>query len=141
VAEVGVAPTPAEPRIRPQSRVFQSLTIGAVRMMVARRAAEVGLDAARNRDLVLAVCELATNSVRHADGRGVLRIWQEGYELVCEVADRGRPDRPLHGRRRPVPGQDGGYGLWIAEQLCDRLEAVQTESGVAIRLYMRLQTT
>lgn len=105
-------------------------------MMVARLAAQAGMSAARNRDLVLAVCELATNSVRHADGRGVVRVWREGRELVCEVADRGRAEEALTGRRRPQPGQESGYGLWIAEQLCDRIEARQTECGTAVRVYM-----
>ena len=104
--------------------------------MVARLAAQAGMSAARNRDLVLAVCELATNSVRHADGRGVVRVWREGHELVCEVVDRGRPDEPLTGRHRPRPGQDGGYGLWIAEQLCDRIEARHSDKGTVVRVYM-----
>ena len=107
-------------------------------MMVARVAAQAGMEPARNRDLVLAVCELATNSVRHADGRGVLRIWREDGELVCEVADRGAPREPLTARPRPRPGQEGGYGLWIAEQLCDRLEARRTDNGTVVRVYMGL---
>ena len=107
--------------------------------MVARLAAQAGMEPARNRDLVLAVCELATNSVRHADGRGVLRIWREGRELVCEVADRGRPRESLTARPQPLPGQEGGYGLWIAEQLCDRLEAKRTEHGTVVRVYMGLR--
>lgn len=138
MTEVLSPPGPAV-RKRVQTRVFQSLTMSAVRVMVARRAAEAGLNEGRKRDLVLAVCEVATNSVRHAQGRGVLRIWQEDAELICEVTDRGRPTRPLAGRPRPPQGQEGGYGLWIAEQLCDRIQLLQTETGTVTRLHMELQ--
>jgi anti-sigma regulatory factor (Ser/Thr protein kinase) len=96
------------------------------------------MDSRKRHDLVLAVCEVATNSVRHADGRGVLRVWQDGQVLVCEVADRGRPERPLAGRAPPTPGQQGGYGLWIAERLCDHVETLTKASGTVIRLHMRL---
>ena len=138
--EPGSPPSRAS-QSRPQTRVFQSLTISAVRTLVSRRAAAAGLDAGRAHDLILAVCEIASNSVRHADGRGVLRIWQEGGDLVCEVADRGRPAHPLSGRDRPVPGEEGGYGLWIAERLCDRIQVLQRETGTAIRLHMRVEAT
>jgi anti-sigma regulatory factor (Ser/Thr protein kinase) len=56
------------------------------------------------------------------------------------VADRGRTGKRLTGRRRPLPGQDGGYGLWIAEQLCDRLEARHTDRGTVVRVYMGVRT-
>ena len=126
------------PHGRAYTRIFQSLTISAVRRLVSQRAAAAGMDSRKRHDLVLAVCEVATNSVRHADGRGVLRVWQDGQVLVCEVADRGRPDRPLVGRAPPTPGQKGGYGLWIAERLCDLVEMLPTHAGTVIRLHMRL---
>lgn len=128
------------PRGRAHTRIFQSLTLSAVRRLVAQRAAAAGMDSRRRHDLVLAVCEVATNSVRHADGRGILRVWQDGQVLVCEVADRGHPDRPLPGRMPRTPGQHGGYGLWIAGRLCDHVETLSTDSGTVIRLHMRLAT-
>ena len=131
------APTDRPPLGRPEARIFQSLTVSAVRRLVSRRAAEAGIAPARRHDLVLAVSEVATNSVCHAHGRGVLRVWQDGEELICEVADRGRPDGPLVARSLPAPGQEGGYGLWIARRLCDRVEALSNEAGTVIRLYMR----
>jgi anti-sigma regulatory factor (Ser/Thr protein kinase) len=68
---------------------------------------------------VLAVNELAMNSVRHGGGRGTLRVWQEQDVLSCEVSDSGRLDDPLAGRQRPSNAQIGGYGLWLANQVCD----------------------
>ncbi len=138
VIEAGSPPSRAS-QTRTQTHVFQSLTISAVRALVSRRAAAAGMDVGRAHDLVLAVCEVATNSVRHADGSGVLRIWQEGDGLVCEVADRGRPARPLAGRDRPMPGQEGGYGLWIAGQLCDRIQLLQRDTGTVIRMHMAVK--
>lgn len=136
MAEVG---SPARPPLpRPKARVFQSLTISAVRLLVSQRAGDAGMSASRRRDLVLAVCEVATNSVRHGQGGGMLRVWQDGRELICEVADRGRPDRPLAGRPAPVPGQEGGYGLWIASRLCDRVEVISTGTCNVVRLHMGL---
>ena len=126
------------PHGRIHTQIFQSLTVSAVRRIVSQRAAAAGMDSQRRHDLVVAVSEVATNSVRHADGRGVLRVWQDGQVLVCEVADRGRPDRPLVGRTPPMPGQQGGYGLWIANRLCDHVETLSTGSGTVIRLHMRL---
>ena len=62
-----------------------------------------GVDPDRLPDLVLAVNELATNSLRHGGGRGVLRIWEQDGTLCCEVDDGGRIDDPLVGRERPGP--------------------------------------
>ena len=87
---------------------------------------------------MVAVCELATNSVRHANGRGVLQIWQEDDALVCEVSDRGQPARPLAAPELPEPHEEGGYGLWIASRLCDRIHVCHTENGSVIRLYMAI---
>lgn len=137
VMEVSVSPShPLQER--PETRVFQSVTMSAVRRLVSRWATDAGMNPSRCYDLVLAVCEVATNSVRHAQGWGVLRVWQDGHVLICEVADRGRPDRPLAGREPPAPGQEGGYGLWIASRLCDRVEFVSTATRTVVRLHMRL---
>src|SRR5246127_5761614 len=46
-------------------------------------------------DLVLAVGELAANTIRHADQGGVLAIWTAGNELICQVQDSGHIADPL----------------------------------------------
>jgi anti-sigma regulatory factor (Ser/Thr protein kinase) len=111
--------------------------LSAVRQLVARHAARAGLGARRTADMLVAVNEIATNSVRHGGGRGVLRLWQEPGALICEVRDEGRIDDPLAGRQRPRVGQVGGYGLWLANQLCDLVQIRSLPTGSVVRLHMR----
>ena len=92
---------------------------------------------ARTEDLLLAVNEVATNSLRHGAGTGYLRMWEEGDGVICEVRDAGTFDRPLAGRFRPTPEQIGGYGLWVANQLCDLVQVRSFEVGTVVRLHMR----
>ena len=116
---------------------FDGETLVAVRALVAARAADAGLDAARAGDLVLAVHELATNSVRHGGGDGVLRIWRDPHTLICEVRDAGGIVHPLAGRERPVSGRPGGHGLWLINQVCDLVQARSFADGGVVRLHMR----
>jgi len=57
-------------------------SLAALRRFVAAHADAV-LSRDRSDELLLAVNELATNTVRHGGGRGVLRIWREPDALVC----------------------------------------------------------
>ena len=40
-------------------------------------------------DFVIAVSEIAGNTVRHARSAGSLDIWREDGEIVCEIRDAG----------------------------------------------------
>lgn len=134
---------PAEPLSVPSSPSlemgFQSTTLDAVRRFVSQRADDAGLDSARADDLVIAVNEAATNSVRHGGGGGVVRSWENDDELVCEIRDSGRIDELLVGRRRPASGGRGGHGLWLAHQLCDLVQLRSRRNGTVVRLHMRLR--
>jgi len=111
--------------------------LSSLRMFVRAQAARAGLGAVPTRDLLVAVNEVATNSVRHGGGRGRVLVWQEPGAVVCEVRDDGRIHAPLAGRERPRRGQVGGYGLWLANQLCDLVQVRAYASGGAVRLHMR----
>jgi anti-sigma regulatory factor (Ser/Thr protein kinase) len=110
----------------------------ALRRFVARRAAAAGLAADSAGDLVLAVNEVATNSVRHGGGRGEALVWTEPDAVVCEIRDAGWIADPLAGRREPAPRQVGGHGLWIANQVCDLVQVRSSDAGTAVRLHYRL---
>jgi anti-sigma regulatory factor (Ser/Thr protein kinase) len=115
---------------------FDGTSLRAVRRRVEEHARHFGLDTRRTADFVLAVDEVATNSVRYGGGTGVMRCWEAEDSLVCEVRDLGRITDPLVGRVRPAPDEISGRGLWIANQLCDLVQVRSDASGSAVRLHM-----
>jgi anti-sigma regulatory factor (Ser/Thr protein kinase) len=126
-----------EPAVRPQELQFGDGPLDRLRRFVERQALAAGLTDTRTNDLVLAVNEAATNSVRHGGGAGVLRMWQEGDALISEVRDGGCIAQPLAGRERPEKGQLGGHGLWLVNQVCDLVQMRSFEDGGAVRMHMR----
>ena len=124
-----------EPPRAAASRVFQAGTLAALRHFVRERAGSAGLNPQITEDLVLAVDELATNSVVHGGGGGILRSWEDGDALICEVSDNGLIADPLVGRQRPASGQIGGYGVWLANQLCDLVQVRSFAGGSAVRVH------
>jgi anti-sigma regulatory factor (Ser/Thr protein kinase) len=117
---------------------FTHEELGTLRRFVSQRAAGALLGADRTEDLVLAVNELATNSVRYGGGEGLLRMWRETETLLCEVHDRGHISEPLVGRTRPIPHQRSGRGLWLVNHLCDLVQIRSTPTGSVVRAHMRL---
>jgi anti-sigma regulatory factor (Ser/Thr protein kinase) len=120
---------------------IEAVTINAdslamVRDLVRACAATAGLTAKRNDDLVLAVNEIATNTIIHAGGSGSLRIWQEPPAVICELRDEGHITDPLAGRHRPPSHSEHGRGLWMANQLCDLVQIRSSETGTTIRLHV-----
>jgi anti-sigma regulatory factor (Ser/Thr protein kinase) len=108
-----------------------------VRRFAADQAVAAGFDRRRVQDVVLAVSELATNTVIHGGGHGVLRVWREGDALVHEVRDRGVIREPLVGRQRPAPGQIGGRGLWLVNEVCDLVQLRSSAAGTVVRVHLR----
>ncbi len=134
VAERFGEPLP-EPTSPPHEREFETGSLEALRTLVAREARAAGLAPTRVEYLVLAVNELATNSLRHGGGEGMLRIWSDDETLYCEIRDGGRIDDPLAGRARPGPTSEGGRGLWLVNQLCDLVQ-VRSSPGNVVRVHM-----
>lgn len=128
----------AEPDSDPPSMPFGELDLPRVRSVVAEIAERQGLGASRSADLVIAVYEVAANSIRHGGGRGVLRSWFDGVAVVCEVRDEGRFGDVWAGRRTPALDQRSGYGLWLANQVCDLVQIRSFATGSVVRLHMRV---
>jgi anti-sigma regulatory factor (Ser/Thr protein kinase) len=123
----------------PASHVVMTFGDGelhAVRSLVARAAADAGVPPARVEDLVLAVNEVATNSLLHGGGSGSLRLWEVPGSLVCEIADGGHIERPLLGRERPDTAKTSGFGLWLANQVCELVQVRSYPTGSVVRLHV-----
>jgi anti-sigma regulatory factor (Ser/Thr protein kinase) len=124
-------PVPAEAEVLPYDR-----DLGPVRRLVADHARRAGLGEERTVDLVLAVNEIAANTISHTTGRAVLQIWPTPEELVCQVHDQGEITDPLAGRVRRGP-DDRGHGLWLVNQVCDLVELRTGPAGTTVRMHMR----
>jgi anti-sigma regulatory factor (Ser/Thr protein kinase) len=114
--------------------------LSEVRSLAERHARKAGLPEARVGDFVIAVSEVAANTVRHARSTGSMEIWTGAGELVCEIRDSGVISDPMAGRKPPPPDSDGGHGLWLVNQVCDRVELHSDENGTVIRMHMSLRT-
>lgn len=129
------APLPPPSEI-PAEMQFDEDGLRDLRMFVTAQASERGVKAALVPDLVLAVGETATNSIRYGGGGGVLRVWSQDGKMICEVRDVGLIDEPLAGRVTPDPTEPGGFGLWLANQLCDLVQMRSYAGGSSVRLHI-----
>jgi anti-sigma regulatory factor (Ser/Thr protein kinase) len=112
--------------------------LAKVRALVLQQARAAGLPESRSNDLVLAVSEVAANTLRHTQSAGTLTIWRAARELVCEIQDEGTITDPLAGQRRPGPDATGGHGLWLVYQVCDLVELRSDQNGTTIRMHMAI---
>ena len=113
--------------------------LSKVRGLVMQEARAAGLTESRANDLVLAVSEVAANTLRHTDSSGTLAIGYDRHEIVCEIHDQGNITDPLAGQRRPAADATGGHGLWLVYQVCDLVELRSDRTGTTIRMHMKIQ--
>src|SRR5579862_7091782 len=117
---------------------YQRANLPLVRRFARDHASRAGLAGQGLDDLVIAVHELAANTIAHADGHGTLRIWTEQGRLVCEVTDTGHISDPLAGRHSSRPHEGGGHGLRLVHQVCDLVEVRSGSFGTNIRIHRDL---
>ncbi|HET7386672.1 MAG TPA: anti-sigma factor RsbA family regulatory protein [Nocardioidaceae bacterium] len=129
-ADTGHLPSP--PAGAEQITVARS-DLGRLRSL-ARQIAAPLLAAAALDELLLAVTELATNSVRHGGGTATATIWATSDRVVCDVADNGSITDALAGRRRPDPDASTGRGLWLVNHLCDLVQLHSSRHGTRVRI-------
>jgi anti-sigma regulatory factor (Ser/Thr protein kinase) len=131
----------SEPTRCLESMTFRAGQLALVRALAEARASQYGLTERQLDDLVLAVHEIAANSVRHGGGQGQFRLWRDGRSLVAEISDRGTIDDPLAGREHPGASSERGRGLWIANQVCDLVQIRTYPTGSVVRLFVSLDAT
>jgi anti-sigma regulatory factor (Ser/Thr protein kinase) len=124
----------------PDAMTFVYTTnLSEVRVLAEAQARAAGLAEERVIDFVIAVSEVAANTVRHARSPGSMEIWSDAGEIVCEIRDGGVIADPLAaGRQPPAADASGGHGLWLVHQVCDKVELNSNSGGTTIRLHMSL---
>jgi anti-sigma regulatory factor (Ser/Thr protein kinase) len=127
-----------EPRHHSVAVTFGAGDLAWTRVLVTVMARGAGFSDDRVEDLVLATNELVANTVRHAGGQGVLRMWTEDNTFFCQVTDDGKIADPLAGRSRPSHQRGSGRGLWMVNHLCDLVQVRSSKEGSVVRLHMSL---
>lgn len=110
-----------------------------VRSFVRDVAAVFGLADPHLSDFVLAVHEIAANSLAHAEIDAV-RVWRADRDVIGEVTDYGpgvAPSPVEAHHQAPEPTVESGRGLWLAHQLADSVEVRDSAVGSAVRVRMR----
>ncbi|MCX5253791.1 sensor histidine kinase [Streptomyces canus] len=115
---------------------FHADQLPSARHFAVEQAARFGLSGGRLEDVALIVAELTTNSVVHGGGSGILRVWADGGQVVCEVRDQGDLNDPLAGRRPPARDKLGGRGLLLVHSLADLVRIHTGPEGTAVRCYI-----
>ncbi|HEU4947833.1 MAG TPA: sensor histidine kinase [Kribbella sp.] len=119
-------------------RTFGLADLSGLRGWAAGWARAQGLAGDRIEDLTLALHEICTNSVRFGGGRGTLSVWREDRTLIWDVTDAGHLTDLLVGRVPAPVTDEGGRGVWLANQLCDLVQLRSPAHTTQVRLHLTL---
>ena len=103
-------------------------SVGTARRLVNAHATTLG--PRKREDAALMVSELVTNALLHGTGTISLRIEVEASMLRVEVSDEGN----VALSPSLTPGDYGGWGLHIVDQLADDWGVLQGSTKVWFRL-------
>jgi anti-sigma regulatory factor (Ser/Thr protein kinase) len=117
---------------------FDRTTLPALRPFAAHHAQRLGLAGLRVEDLILAVMELATNSVEHGAGHGTAHLWSADGHIVGRVFDAGQVTDPLVGRRPAPPDQFRGRGVLMVNLLADLVRMHTSPHGTTVQVHFAL---
>lgn len=115
-----------------QSFVVAEPDLVQLRQVAAEAARRHGLAEDRVEDVVMAVSELAVNSVEHGSGAAVVRLGSADGELVCQVWDEGWLADPMAGRVPVLPDQVRGRGLLLVNHLADLVRMHSDPAGSTV---------
>ncbi|MEO5875497.1 MAG: sensor histidine kinase [Streptosporangiaceae bacterium] len=106
-----------------------------LRALISAHARRHGMTGGSLHHLLVAATEVATNALNHGQPPIELRLWPEGDQLVCEIADRGY----WHPGTGPGPGlvpprEKSALGLWAVRMLCDMVQVRTGPAGTRVRI-------
>jgi anti-sigma regulatory factor (Ser/Thr protein kinase) len=86
-------------------------------------------------DLQIAATEAIANGLVHGRPPVVVRCWAGTDRIVVTVTDRGDGPTDLFAGLQAAPhAPNGGFGLWLAHQLCDHIAMDRAADGFTLRM-------
>lgn len=114
--------------------VVDTADMTGLRASAGTFAQDHGMGTARTEDLVLALTELASNSIEHARDTATVSFGVRGTRLVAQVRDRGFIADPLVGRVPVPPTRLRGRGLLLVNQLADLVRIHTTTDSTTVEI-------
>jgi anti-sigma regulatory factor (Ser/Thr protein kinase) len=117
------------------TRFIEAQDLVTVRAFVRASAVTLGLPAHRADLLALAVSELTTNTLQYTSGGGLVRVWAQAGQVVCDVVDTG----PTRSAGDMPPAESvRGRGLAIVDRIVDEVATTTVPDGTLVRIRMNL---
>ncbi len=133
-ASTPVTPAPGLGPPSDEQRFVNAAALRGIRARARRHGLEAGLDPARIDGLLVAVCELVSNSIEHGPGHGTLSWWVSPGRVVAQIDDEGHMTSSTPGLRLPDTLSVRGRGVWLARRLCDVVHLWTGVDGTHARL-------
>jgi anti-sigma regulatory factor (Ser/Thr protein kinase) len=110
-----------------------------LRDAAARFAWAAGMAARLVPQMVLAVSELATNTMRHTAGPGAVQLWVTHDGLMVQVSDSGTLPAAVAAGPFSFPSQPavGGYGLALAAKFSDQMHVRAAPTLIRLLFLLR----
>ncbi len=115
-------------------------SVAAAREWLAEKARKAGYDSGTTDDLKLAITEATTNIIRHAYGntpgnRILFSLFVGNEKLELIIRDFGKTfDRETYQPPDLSTPQEGGYGIFLIENLMDEMRYEPSEKGGTLTL-------
>jgi anti-sigma regulatory factor (Ser/Thr protein kinase) len=107
------------------------------RDLLADRLTAAAVQGSRKLDMLVAATEVFANGSSHGGGVTLVRIGTVDGRFVCEITDAGVGlDDPFAGYLPPQSEDVPGAGLWVARQLCWRVDLLSSPLGLSVRLWL-----
>ncbi|GAA3615029.1 hypothetical protein GCM10022419_120320 [Nonomuraea rosea] len=114
-----------------------SADLELIRALVHAHARRGGLRGARLEDLVIAVNEAVTNVLDHGGAAGMVIVRNSAEAVVVDIVDfAGRLSHEHLAAAKIDPTGSRGFGLWVIQHLCDRVDLEQSDQSSRLRLHM-----
>lgn len=129
---------PLSPPDNADTYIVDTPNMAGLRSAAGKFAGQHELGEDRTAELVLALTELASNSIEHAHDSATVLFGITGNRIVCQVRDKGHITDPLAGRRLAPPQQLRGRGLLLVNEVADlvRIHTIPGSTTVEIQFAM-----